>query len=106
MTVGGLDPVIHPTNRLRICAMLNAAEYVEMGVVRDSIELSPSALSKQIAALVEAGYVRQSRSEEDSRRIWLMLTRDGKRAYRGHVKALKAIVETAELASEERLRAE
>lgn len=96
MELDGLDPVIHPTNRLRICAMLYAAEYVETSVVREQMGLSPSAFSKQIAALVDAGYVSQDRSDEDSRRTWLKLTRQGKRAYRDHVAALKAIVAAGE----------
>lgn len=92
-----LDPVIHPAHRLRICAMLAAAPQVEMSLVKDHLSLSPSALSKQVSALVDAGYVTQQRSRSDSRRVWLALTKDGTRAYRGHVEALRAIVEQAKL---------
>ncbi len=94
---GDLDPVIHPTHRLKICAILAASTTIEMGVVKDQLELSPSALSKQVAALVDAGYVSQERSRADSRRVWLSLTKDGRRAYRSHVKALRAIVADADL---------
>ncbi|WP_413316676.1 transcriptional regulator [Agrococcus sp. 1P02AA] len=87
-----LDPVIHPTHRLRICAMLDAGATVELAVVKDAVGISASALSKQVAALVEAGYVAQERAARDSRRIWLTLTPAGKRAYRGHVEALQEIV--------------
>ncbi len=87
-----LDPIIHPTHRLKICAMLDTATTVEMSVIKDVVGLSASALSKQVAALVEAGYVVQERSDKDSRRIWLTITRDGRKAFRSHVKALKAIV--------------
>lgn len=93
-----LDPVIHPTHRLKICAILAASTTVEMGIVKDQLDLSPSALSKQVAALVDAGYVSQERSRTDSRRVWLSLTKDGRRAYRSHVKALREIVAGAELA--------
>ncbi|GIF75098.1 transcriptional regulator [Asanoa siamensis] len=89
-----LDQVIHPTHRLKICAMLDAGTPVEMSVIKDAVDLSASALSKQVAALVDAGYVAQERSSVDSRRIWLTLTKEGKRAYRGHVEALRAIVGT------------
>jgi len=87
-----LDPLIHPTHRLKICAILAAGGVVETSVVRESLRLSASALSKQIAPLVEAGYVQQDRSGADSRRVWLSLTRNGKRAYEGHVRALRVIV--------------
>lgn len=93
-----LDPIIHPTHRLKICAMLDAATTVEMSVIKDLVGLSPSALSKQVAALVDAGYVTQTRAEHDSRHIWLSLTKAGKRAYRGHVKALQEIVASSSIA--------
>lgn len=89
---GRLDPAIHPTHRLKICAMLAAGTTVEMAVVKDVLDLSASALSKQVAALVDAGYVVQERSQIDSRRVWLTLTAEGSRAYRGHVTALQEIV--------------
>jgi len=41
-----LDPVIHPAHRLRICAILAAGSTVELSVIKDHVELSPSALSK------------------------------------------------------------
>lgn len=95
---GILDPVIHPAHRLKICAILAAGTEVEMGIVKEHLGLSPSALSKQVAALVDAGYVGQARSGTDSRRIWLSLTKEGKRAYRSHVTALREIVAGADLA--------
>lgn len=87
-----LDPVIHPTHRLRICAMLIAGTTLELSVVKEHLDLSPSALSKQVSALVDAGYVKQERLGTDSRRVWLSLTRQGARAYRNHVAALQEIV--------------
>lgn len=87
-----LDPVIHPTHRLRICAMLAAGTTLELSVIKDNLDLSPSALSKQVAALVDAGYVKQERLGADTRRVWLSMTRQGLRAYRGHVAALQEIV--------------
>ena len=88
----GLDPVIHPAHRLRICAMLVAGTTLELSVIKDHLDLSPSALSKQVAALVNAGYVKQERLGNDSRRVWLSMTRQGLKAYRGHVAALQEIV--------------
>ncbi|WP_432497710.1 transcriptional regulator [Kineococcus auxinigenes] len=87
-----LDPVIHPAHRLRICAMLVTGTTLELSVVKDHLDLSPSALSKQVAALVDAGYVKQERLGTDSRRVWLSMTRQGTKAYRNHVAALQEIV--------------
>ncbi|KAA0926314.1 transcriptional regulator [Rhodococcus sp. IEGM 1401] len=87
-----LDPIIHPAHRLRICALLAAATTVELSIVKEHSGLSASALSKQVAALVDAGYVEQQRSRTDSRRLWLSLTKDGRTAYRRHVAALRTIL--------------
>ncbi|OZF02281.1 MarR family transcriptional regulator [Rhodococcus sp. 15-2388-1-1a] len=87
-----LDPIIHPAHRLRICALLVAATTLELSIVKEHSGLSASALSKQVAALVDAGYVEQQRSRTDSRRLWLSLTKDGRSAYRRHVAALRTIL--------------
>nr|WP_276612076.1 transcriptional regulator [Kineococcus vitellinus] len=80
---------------MRICAMLVAGTTLEMQVLKEHLQLSPSALSKQVAALLDAGYVKQERLGADSRRVWLSLTRQGTRAYRAHVAALQEIVAAA-----------
>ena len=89
------DEVIHAPQRLRICAMLSAAQKVEFSVLQEHLGLSKSALSKHLAQLDEAGYVRQGRAVRDSRsRLWLSLTPAGRRAYSAHVRALRDIVGT------------
>lgn len=93
MSVEQLDPIIHPTHRLRICSMLQAGSEVELSVIKDNLDLSASALSKQVSALVDAGYVKQRRGGSDSRKLWLSLTKSGQSAYRGHIAALKSIVD-------------
>jgi len=89
------DEVIHAPQRLRICAMLNAAQRVEFSLLQDRLAVSKSALSKHLSQLAEAGYVRQDRAVRDSRsRLWLSLTPTGARAYTAHVRALQQIVTT------------
>lgn len=88
-----LDPVIHPAHRLRICAMLHAAQEVEFAAVQAHLGISASVLSKQLAYLSEAGYIAQRRVRTGSRyRVWLRMTRSGREAYRRHHAALVAIV--------------
>ncbi|GAB3343996.1 transcriptional regulator [Modestobacter lapidis] len=89
------DEVIHAPQRLRICAMLSAAEKVEFGLLQEHLGLSKSALSKQLAALVAAGYVEQRRAVRDARsRLWLALTPEGARAYAAHVRVLRQLIDT------------
>jgi DNA-binding MarR family transcriptional regulator len=90
-----LDPLIHPTNRLRVCAALAAAGQVEFSAVQQAVGLSASALSKQVHTLTEVGYVAQRRDVVDSRRIWLRLTHAGRTAYRSHLAALQALVDAS-----------
>lgn len=92
-TVDGFDPVIHAPNRLRICALLSAAEQAEFSFVQKQLGVSASVLSKHVSVLMDAGYVKQSKAVRDTRqRVWLSLTKEGRAAYKAHVAALQAIV--------------
>jgi DNA-binding MarR family transcriptional regulator len=89
---GALDPIIHPIPRLRICALLQPVVKEEFAVLRDHLAVSDSALSKQIAALIAAGYVEQLHATRASRRrVWLRLTPVGRDAFSRHVAALQTI---------------
>jgi DNA-binding MarR family transcriptional regulator len=90
----GFDYLIHAPVRLRICAALDPVREVEFGALLTLLDISKSALSKHVSVLAEAGYVAQRRAVRDTRqRVWLSLTGDGRSAYRGHVSALRRIVE-------------
>jgi len=87
------DPIIHAPHRLRICALLADIKELEFGPLRDALSVSDSVLSKQLAVLVEAGYVRSRRARRDARqRVWLTLTPEGLERFRTHVAALHEIV--------------
>jgi DNA-binding MarR family transcriptional regulator len=89
----GFEATIHAPNRLRICALLESAEQVEFGLVRERLGVSDSVLSKHVSVLMDAGYVQQTKAVRDTRqRVWLSLTKSGRAAYRAHVAALRAIV--------------
>ncbi|AGS35879.1 hypothetical protein B841_12035 [Corynebacterium maris DSM 45190] len=97
-----LDPVIHPINRLRICATLNAAgatqgevhREMKFATLRDHVGVSDATLSKQLSHLESAGYVHRNREyglSRDRDVVWVQLTQKGKAAYDGHVAALREI---------------
>ena len=93
MTTAGFDELIHPSTRLSIVALLAAADWADFSFVRDELDLSDSALSKQLSTLEEAGYVAIERPLSDRRRrVRARLTPDGRNAFEGHVAALHAIV--------------
>ncbi len=49
------DELIHPSTRLSIVALLASADWIDFAYVRDRLELSDSALSKQFATLETRG---------------------------------------------------
>lgn len=83
-----LDPVVHPLPRLRICSVLAQRGVVEMAELRRELDLSKSALSKQVAALVDGGYVCRVRARDDARQVRLALTDPGAAALREHLAAV------------------
>ena len=94
------DELIHPSTRLSIVALLASADWMEFSFVRDRLELSDSALSKQFGTLEEAGYVMIERPVTNRRRrVRVRLTDSGRKAFDGHVAALRQVVATAESAS-------
>ncbi|MFZ1995461.1 MAG: transcriptional regulator [Solirubrobacteraceae bacterium] len=97
MTEARFDELIHPSTRLAIVALLAAAEWAEFAFIRERLELSDSALSKQLSTLEEAGYVDIERPvRERRRRVRARLTPTGRAAFEGHVAALRQIVATAD----------
>jgi DNA-binding MarR family transcriptional regulator len=93
MTTAHFDELIHPSTRLSIVALLAAVDWADFSFVRDELGLSDSALSKQLSTLEEAGYVAIERPLSDRRRrVQARLTPTGRKAFEGHVAALRAIV--------------
>jgi DNA-binding MarR family transcriptional regulator len=90
------DELIHPPTRLSIVALLAAAQWAEFTFVRDSLGLSDSALSKQIATLHDAGYVTVRKTGAGrARRTRLRLSPRGRRAFHGHAAALQHLITAA-----------
>ena len=94
MTLADLDSVLSAPKRLGIMAMLDAAKSVEFSFIRDQLELSDSDLSKQMSGLCDAGYARMRKTGRGrGSTTWFSITREGKRAFDDHVRALKQLIE-------------
>lgn len=93
MIMGRFDELIHAPTRLAIVSLLAASEGADFKFIRDSVGLSDSALSKQLATLEEAGYVQIRKGFVGKRpRTSARLTTAGRRAFEQHVAALQEIV--------------
>ncbi|MEV7442857.1 transcriptional regulator [Streptomyces sp. NPDC091204] len=96
MTQARFDELIHPSTRLTLVATLAAVDYAEFAFLKDRIQLSDSALSKQLTTLEETGYVATERRLSGSRhKRYAHLTDAGRQAFDGHIAALRAILADA-----------
>ena len=92
--MAGLDPVIHAPVRLQVLTTLSAVSEAEFATLRDALEVSDSVLSKHVATLADAGYVRSRKGVRAGRRTtWIGLTSSGRKALREHVAALRRMID-------------
>jgi DNA-binding MarR family transcriptional regulator len=91
-----LDPVIHAPARFSVMAALVAADRVEFRFIRDTVELTDSALSQHLTKLEQAGYVQVTKGQVGRRpRTWVSATRAGRTAFHDHLAVLNALAASA-----------
>ncbi|GHJ41006.1 transcriptional regulator [Streptomyces sp. TS71-3] len=100
MPPSDFDPVLLDPTRLSIVSLLAGVEWAEFSWVRESVGLSPSALSKQVTTLGNHGYVEVDKGYVGKRpRTWLNLSAQGREALESHVAALQRIVDDSRQAA-------
>lgn len=88
-----LDPVIHAPKRLAILATLRGGSVVEFRFLKSALDISDSDLSKQMTALVSAGFVTaRKRRDGATRSTWYRMTAAGRRAFDQHVESLETLL--------------
>lgn len=91
-----LDEVIQAPVRFSIMAALSGVGEAEFAFVRDTVEISDSNLSKQVAVLEGVGYVRVKKGYVGKRpRTWLSLTPAGRERFVRQLATLREIAERA-----------
>jgi DNA-binding MarR family transcriptional regulator len=96
MTQPRFDELIHSPSRLSLVAFLAATAWADFAVLRDSVGLSDSTLSKQLTTLEGAGYIEIRKAFVGKRpRTSARLTANGRTAFDQHVLALQEIVARA-----------
>jgi len=94
VSVARFDELIHAPTRLQIVSLLAALEWADFKFIRDEVNLSDSALSKQLTTLEAAGYVEIRKAFVGKRpRTSARLSKTGRAAFELHVAALQEIVE-------------
>lgn len=87
-----LDQNIHSPTRFSIMAVLVAADKVEFRFIRDTVELTDSALSQHLTTLERAGYAKVTKGQVGRRpRTWITATRTGREAFNAHLAVLNEI---------------
>ncbi|MGW4511484.1 winged helix-turn-helix domain-containing protein [Streptomyces sp. NPDC004393] len=103
MAEAELSPLLVDPTRLSIVSLLAATQWAEFGWVRDSVGLTDSALSKQVATLSKPGYVEVRKGYVGKRpRTWLNLSDTGRSALQAHIAILQQIVERSRQTGETR----
>ncbi len=75
-------------------AALESNTDLDFQLLRDLLEADDSVLSKSIAHLDKAGYVRVTKGLVGTRpRTWVQSTAKGHNAYRAHLRALRDITD-------------
>ena len=93
VTLDGLDPVLTPPKRLACMGATSVADRVDFAFLADYLGLSDSDLSKQLRALVDAGYLTSTKTGKGAtRRTWLAITDDGRRALAAHTAELQQMI--------------
>lgn len=78
-------------------AALRSADAVHFGLLRDTVEVSDSLLSKHLASLESAGYIEVTKGYAGRRpRTWYALTAQGRAAFDTYVAALREIVDASD----------
>ncbi len=97
-----LDDVLQSSVRLSLVAALSGVEKADFRTLRDTVEVSDSALSKQLATLEDASYVEIGKERAGRHaRTWAWLTEEGAAAFQRHMEALHAIAGLRVLADED-----
>lgn len=86
--------------RFSIIAALSGGERVEFKFLREALDVSDSALSKQISRLEEAGLLDVHKGYVGKRpRTWVEISKVGTERYSQHVAALQAVIHQPPLSS-------
>jgi DNA-binding MarR family transcriptional regulator len=87
-----LNDLIHAPVRFSIMAALAGAESMDFKDLRDAIQVSDSVLSKQLAVLEKAGYVKIRKSFAGKMpRTSASLAPAGRTAWKEHLQTLREI---------------
>jgi DNA-binding MarR family transcriptional regulator len=88
-----LDPLIHQPARLGILTVAAETKRVDFVTLRDLLGLTDGNLSRHLATLEGAGYIKLDKAFENRKpRTWIAVTRAGRKALAQELAALRDLV--------------
>lgn len=92
-----LDPAIHQPARLGILTAACETKRIDFVSLRDLLDLTDGNLSRHLATLETAGYVKSEKTFEGRKpRTWISATPAGRKALANEIAALRDIVKAAD----------
>lgn len=92
-----LDPAIHQPARLGILTAACETKRIDFVSLRDLLDLTDGNLSRHLATLEKAGYVKSEKTFEGRKpRTWISATPAGRKALANEIAALRDIVKAAD----------
>ncbi len=92
-----LDPIIHVAARLRIVAalaVLPGGDEIAFPKLQKLLEVTSGNLATHLRKLEDAAYIRVTKTIQGRTPVtWIRLTDEGRTAFRGYKRALRALLE-------------
>jgi DNA-binding MarR family transcriptional regulator len=87
-----LEDVVHQRVRLGVLALLVQGGRCEFTFLRDELGLTDGNLSRHLAVLAEAGFIRVDKLAGQRARTWVSATAKGRKAFRAEIAALRDLL--------------
>lgn len=92
-TLAALDDLLQHRSRLGACVLLSTSDALTFSRLRTLLDETDGNLGAQLRKLEDAGYVSVSkRFEERKPQSWYALTANGRKALKGHLQAMEALL--------------
>jgi DNA-binding MarR family transcriptional regulator len=92
----GLDGLLQHRSRLGACVLLSDADAISFSRLKELLGETDGNLGAQLRKLEEAGYVRVKKEFVERRPVsWYALTGEGRKALKGHLKAMEEVIRSA-----------
>ena len=96
--LAGLDALLQHRSRLGACVLLSDADAMSFSRLKELLGETDGNLGAQMRKLEDAGYVRVKKQFVERRPVtWYSLSGEGRKALKGHLGAMEALIRSAKV---------